>query len=38
MHANVIRCLVPLVVSEEEARKGLAILEASLEQALSEPR
>ncbi|GIW36021.1 MAG: 4-aminobutyrate transaminase [Meiothermus sp.] len=38
MHANVIRCLVPLVVSEEEARKGLEILEASLEQALSEAR
>ncbi|MCX7741024.1 MAG: 4-aminobutyrate--2-oxoglutarate transaminase [Meiothermus sp.] len=35
MHANVIRCLVPLVVSEEEVEKGLEILEASLEQALS---
>lgn len=29
MHSNVIRCLVPLVVSEAEARKGLEILEAS---------
>jgi 4-aminobutyrate aminotransferase/(S)-3-amino-2-methylpropionate transaminase len=34
MHANVIRCLVPLVVSEEEVERGLEILEASLEQAL----
>lgn len=38
MHANVIRCLVPLVVSEAEARKGLEILEASLEQALNEAK
>jgi 4-aminobutyrate aminotransferase/(S)-3-amino-2-methylpropionate transaminase len=29
---------VPLVVSEAEARKGLEILEASLEQALNEAR
>jgi 4-aminobutyrate aminotransferase/(S)-3-amino-2-methylpropionate transaminase len=37
MHYNVIRCLVPLVVSEAEARQGLAILEESLEQALQQP-
>ncbi|RDI95649.1 4-aminobutyrate--2-oxoglutarate transaminase [Meiothermus sp. QL-1] len=37
MHSNVVRCLVPLVVSEAEVEQGLAILEASLEQALSEP-
>ncbi|WP_299431155.1 4-aminobutyrate--2-oxoglutarate transaminase [uncultured Meiothermus sp.] len=36
MHYNVIRCLVPLVVSEAEAQQGLAILEESLEQALAE--
>ncbi len=35
MHYNVIRCLVPLVVSEMEVRQGLAILEESLEQALA---
>lgn len=35
MHYNVIRCLVPLVVSEEEVRKGLEILEESLERALT---
>jgi 4-aminobutyrate aminotransferase/(S)-3-amino-2-methylpropionate transaminase len=29
MHYNVLRCLVPLVVSEGEVRKGLEILEAS---------
>lgn len=29
MHYNVIRCLVPLVVSEAEVRKGLEILEQS---------
>jgi 4-aminobutyrate aminotransferase/(S)-3-amino-2-methylpropionate transaminase len=37
MHYNVIRCLVPLVVSEAEARQGLAILEESLELALQQP-
>jgi len=35
MHYNVIRCLVPLVVSEGEVRKGLEILEESLEKALA---
>ncbi|WP_027883349.1 4-aminobutyrate--2-oxoglutarate transaminase [Meiothermus rufus] len=35
MHYNVIRCLVPLVVSDQEVRQGLAILEESLEQALA---
>jgi len=38
MHYNVIRCLVPLVVSEAEVHQGLAILEESLEQALGETR
>ncbi|PZA07869.1 MULTISPECIES: 4-aminobutyrate--2-oxoglutarate transaminase [unclassified Meiothermus] len=33
MYSNVIRCLVPLVVSEAEVRKGLEILEHSLEAA-----
>jgi 4-aminobutyrate aminotransferase/(S)-3-amino-2-methylpropionate transaminase len=37
MHYNVIRCLVPLVVSEAEARQGLVILEESLELALQQP-
>jgi 4-aminobutyrate aminotransferase/(S)-3-amino-2-methylpropionate transaminase len=33
MHYNVIRCLVPLVVSEAELHKGLEILEQSFEAA-----
>lgn len=34
MYSNVIRCLVPLVVSEAEVHKGLEILEQSFEAAL----
>ncbi|HWQ15167.1 MAG TPA: 4-aminobutyrate--2-oxoglutarate transaminase [Roseiflexaceae bacterium] len=33
MHLNVIRCLVPLVASEDEVRRGLEILEHSFEAA-----
>jgi 4-aminobutyrate aminotransferase / (S)-3-amino-2-methylpropionate transaminase / 5-aminovalerate transaminase len=36
LNYNVIRCLVPLVVSEDEAKKGLDILERSLEKAIAE--
>lgn len=34
MHYNVIRCLVPLVASEDEVQRGLEVLEQSLEKAL----
>ncbi len=35
MHYNVIRCLVPLVASEAEVKKGLDILEASIAEAVA---